>query len=72
MYTEATTKDGNLGVIIVAETISQVLDECMSWVKANGIKAKDVVANKLIDLTSNKEIGIISFSEDKVVCIPNV
>lgn len=68
MYTEATTKDGNQGIIVKAETVSEILDECSKWVKDNNLDTTHVAPAKLMLCGTSEPIGEIAFTEEGVVC----
>lgn len=72
MYAEVTTKDGNKGLLVLAETIELVLEECMSWARDNGITADEVSEGQVVDAETKDVVGSIVFDKDTVMCVPAV
>lgn len=72
MYAEVTTKDGNKGLLVLAETLELVLEECLSWAKDNGLKAEDVADGQVCNAETKDVVGNLIFSDEAVVCVPAV
>lgn len=72
MYAEVTTKDGNKGLLVIAETLELVLEECMAWARDNGIKAEEMSEGQVLNAETKDVVGSIVFNEDAVVCVPAV
>lgn len=81
MYTEATTKDGNLGIIVVTDSIKQTLSELLDWIKQNGIKGKELNPIRILNVAAGEKkdrrfatpyriVGHVNYDGDQLVFTP--